>query len=109
MGLLGKKKAQARWVRVAALADFAHSLPVSVDGVQYALLREGDRVWATQASCSHEFSPLCDGIVSDGEVYCEKHGSRFRLDDGKLLSPPATDDIKTFQVKVEDGDVWLFV
>lgn len=109
MGLLGKKKKEASWVVVARETDFVHSLEVKVDGFSYALLRSEGQVYCTQGSCSHEYSPLAEGMVAAGEVYCEKHGSRFRLSDGEVLSPPACDRIKVYPVRIEDGVISILV
>lgn len=109
MGLLGKKRSETSWVEVAREGDFVHSREVHVDGKAYALLRSDGKIYCTQGSCSHEYSPLADGIVAEGEVYCEKHGSRFRLSDGEVLSPPACERIKVYPVKIENETVYIFV
>jgi 3-phenylpropionate/trans-cinnamate dioxygenase ferredoxin subunit len=43
----------------------------------------------------------------DGKVFCEKHGSRFDIKSGAVIDLPATENIKTFQTKVEDGKVFI--
>lgn len=108
MALLGKKKAPD-WVEVAKLSDFRVSLQVRVGKKEYCLYRLEDGIYCTQDSCSHEYSPLSAGIVMGGEVYCEKHGSRFDIKSGKVLSLPATEDIKTFETKVEEDKIFIFV
>lgn len=111
MGLLSKKQ-EAAWVRVAdeaGLPPVGGSKEVKHNGLEYALFVLEDGVFCTQGSCSHEFSPLCDGVVDGCEVFCEKHGSRFDIKTGAVLSPPADREIRTFPVKLEDGGVWIFV
>ena len=108
MGLLSKKK-PPEWVAVARLDEFTNTFEVKVGKKEYALYKLEDGVHCTDNSCSHEYSPLSQGIVMDGEVFCEKHGSRFDIRTGKVLSPPATEDVKTFETKVEDGTVFIFV
>jgi nitrite reductase/ring-hydroxylating ferredoxin subunit len=108
MGLLGKKK-KPEWVRVASVEDFAHSHEVKVGKREYALYKVEDGIYCTQNSCSHEYSPLSEGIIMGDEVFCEKHGSRFNIKSGKVVNLPATEDIKTFEVKVEGSDIFIFV
>lgn len=108
MGLLFKKK-PAEWVRVAALSDFSVSLQLKHEGREYALFKTEEGIFCTQHSCSHEFSPLCEGIVEGCEVYCEKHGSRFDLRTGKVLNLPATADLVTFPVRIEGPDIYIQV
>jgi nitrite reductase/ring-hydroxylating ferredoxin subunit len=40
-------------------------------------------------------------------VTCPAHGSVFRLDDGKVMRPPATKPVPVYDVKVEDGRVFV--
>ena len=108
MGLLSRK-APPQWVSVARVDDFTVSHKVVVGKKEYALYKLDDGVYCTQESCSHEYSPLSKGIVMDGEVYCEKHGSRFDIRSGKVINLPATEPIKTFPAKVEDGNISIFV
>ena len=104
MGLLSKKK-KNEWVEVAGIDDFTVSMQVNLGRHDYTLYKVDGEVYCTQGSCSHEFSPLCDGIVMDGKVFCEKHGSRFDIRSGKVIDLPATQDLKTYEVKVEDGRI----
>jgi nitrite reductase/ring-hydroxylating ferredoxin subunit len=109
MGLLSKKGA-AEWVRVAAEAELpatGDSLGVSHNGREYVLFRLEEGIFCTQGSCSHEYSPLCDGLVEGCEVYCEKHGSRFDIKTGAVLSPPADREIQTYPVRVDAQGIWI--
>jgi 3-phenylpropionate/trans-cinnamate dioxygenase ferredoxin subunit len=42
-----------------------------------------------------------------GEVYCQKHGSRFNLRSGAVTGLPATRPVNAWDVKVENGDIWI--
>jgi 3-phenylpropionate/trans-cinnamate dioxygenase ferredoxin subunit len=108
MGLLSKKK-PPEWVAVAQESDFSVNHQVTVGKNEYALFKLDDGIYCTQNSCSHEYSPLSKGLVMDGEVFCEKHGSRFDIRSGKVINLPATEPVKTFPVKVQDGTVYIFV
>jgi len=108
MGLLSKKS-PPKWVPVAQEGDFTINHQVTVGKTEYALFKLPDRIYCTQNSCSHEYSPLSQGIVMDGEVFCEKHGSRFDIPSGKVINLPATEPLKTFPVKVEEGQIYIFV
>ena len=108
MGLLSKKKAP-EWVRVASESDFSVNFQVKVGKNEYALFKLPDGIFCTENSCSHEYSPLSKGIVMDGEVFCEKHGSRFDIRSGNVINLPATEPVKTFPVKVENGEIFIFV
>jgi nitrite reductase/ring-hydroxylating ferredoxin subunit len=40
---------------------------------------------------------------------CALHEARFCLRTGKVLSPPATVPLRTYPVRVEDGEVFVNV
>ena len=102
MGLLAKK---GGWQEVAPVDSFTVSREVHIGQHRYTLFKLNDGIYCTQGSCSHEHSPLCEGIVMDGEVFCAKHGSRFDIKTGRVINPPATEPLKIYDVKVEDGRV----
>ncbi len=78
------------WVRVAYEEDLVTSLSVSVEGHLVALFRTEEGIFALDDICSHEYSRLSEGEVWAGEVYCQKHGSRFNLRTGAVTGLPAT-------------------
>jgi 3-phenylpropionate/trans-cinnamate dioxygenase ferredoxin subunit len=95
------------WERVAANEDLVTTMTVTVDGSPVALFRSPDGVFALDDICSHEYSRLSEGEVWDGEVYCQKHGSRFDLRTGAVTGLPATLPVRPWLVKLEDGALWV--
>ena len=94
-------------VRAAALADVPDGgvLAVQVDGVDVALLRDGDEVFALRDECSHAAIPLSEGDVEGCEVECWLHGSRFDARTGKPLNLPAVEPVPTYPTTIEGDDV----
>jgi len=111
MGFLKRKKLSVptEWVLVCGFEDFRSSKCFVHEGKEYALFKTEAGLFCTDNSCSHEYSPLCEGEVMEGSVYCPKHGSRFDLASGKVLSYPATEDVRTYEVKLEDEKVYVFL
>ena len=95
--------------RVCALADVQsdEALAVTVGGLDIAVARDGDEVFAVQNLCSHASVALSEGEVADGGLECWLHGSCFDLRSGKPTGPPALKPVATFPVEVRDGDVYL--
>jgi len=83
------------------------AMSVSVDGVPVALFRTDEGIFALDDICSHEYSKLSEGDVWAGEVYCQKHGSRFNLRSGAVTGLPATKPVRAWDVKVENGEIWI--
>ena len=65
----------------------------------------GGSYYALEDRCSHDDGPLCEGDRDGFDVICPRHGARFDLRTGRVLSLPATEDVEAFPVGVRDGDV----
>ena len=69
--------------------------------------RIGDQLYAIEDRCSHDDGPLCEGERDGFCVICPRHGARFDLRTGAVLSLPATEDVDAFAVVVRDGDAFV--
>ncbi len=99
----------ADYIRVAALDELppGKATVILVQGVRIAVFNVGGTIYAIDDVCTHEEASLAEGPVSGEVVTCPKHGSRFNLRTGRVLSLPAVIPVSTYPVKVEDGQVWL--
>jgi nitrite reductase/ring-hydroxylating ferredoxin subunit len=95
------------WVRVAAESELVTALSVRVGTHPVALFRTDGGIFGLDDICSHEYSLLSEGELWAGEVYCQKHGSRFNLRTGNVTGLPATLPVGTWDVKTEDGGIWV--
>jgi naphthalene 1,2-dioxygenase system ferredoxin subunit len=95
------------WVRAAARADLAEGevLGVEVVGRSIALYDVDGRIFATDNICTHAYARLSDGWLDDGLIECPLHAARFDVRTGKVLDPPATEDLKTYPVRVIDDTI----
>jgi naphthalene 1,2-dioxygenase system ferredoxin subunit len=97
----------AGWVRAAARSDLAEGevIGVEVAGRSIALYDADGNLFATDNICTHAYACLSDGWL-DGEVIeCPLHAARFDIRSGKVLDPPATEDLKTYPVRIVDGEI----
>lgn len=79
-------------------------------GTTYAVCRDDEgRVFAVAGLCTHEHVDLCDGFVFGCVIECPRHNGRFRLDTGAPGGGPVTEALATFDVRVEDGMIFLRV
>lgn len=76
------------------------------NGLDLAVFRVDDAVYAIQDSCPHQGASLSSGIVRGKTVACRAHGLRFNLDCDRQGGPP-TLPIRRFAVRVVDGTVML--
>lgn len=78
---------------------------VEFDGLYIAVFRVSDNYYAIEDVCTHDDGPLAEGDLDGYEIECPRHGARFDIRSGKVLSFPAVRDVPRFDVKVEDGTV----
>lgn len=97
-------------VKVAKVSDIekgkAKAFKVGKDEVA-VYHTENDQWYATTDICTHEYCNLSYGKLSAYEVECDCHGSTFDIRNGKVLLPPAMEDLKTYHVSVEGEDVFV--
>jgi nitrite reductase/ring-hydroxylating ferredoxin subunit len=97
----------AGWVRAAARSDLAEGevLGVEVAGRSIALYATDEGIFATDNICTHAYACLSDGWLDGDVIECPLHAARFDIRTGKVLDPPATDDLKTYPVRVVGDEI----
>ena len=77
------------------------------DDVSVAVFKVGENLYALEDGCSHADVTISWGYVHKRElcVACPWHGAQFDLRSGKVMTPPACEDIKSFDVSIEGEDV----
>jgi 3-phenylpropionate/trans-cinnamate dioxygenase ferredoxin subunit len=72
---------------------------IEVDGIPVCVVKVADEVFAVADTCTHSEASLAEGEVTGSKIECWLHGAEFDLKTGKALTPPATEALKTFNVK----------
>ena len=76
-----------------------------VDGQPVILVRQGENIFATGATCTHYGGPLAEGLVVGETIRCPWHHARFSLRSGEAEGAPALNPIACFTVQSEKGKV----
>lgn len=101
----------AREVSVGRVDDFQENAVVQLTvGQRFIALYRlgGEEFFATDDICTHGQAFLSDGWITDEcTIECPLHGGCFDIRTGKAVEPPAEIDIRTFPVRVRDGEVLL--
>lgn len=101
----------SQWSRICAVADIPAlgARTVRIAEVAIAVFRTADdRVFALRDRCPHQGGPLSQGIVHGEQVTCPLHGWVIGLRDG-VAEAPDVGCARRYEVRVEDGQVWLDV
>ncbi|HTP59081.1 MAG TPA: FAD-dependent oxidoreductase, partial [Spirochaetia bacterium] len=99
----------SEWRKVGRLEDLkdGSALLVKAGEDEVFLVRRGSAVHAIANKCTHYECPLNEGMLVGDVVTCKCHDARFDIRTGKVLSPPALNDLAVYPVRVEAGDVLL--
>ena len=99
------------WHRVAKTDDVLEDEPKAVQvGNEYiAIYKIDGTFYATDDICTHEFASLAEGFIEGDVIECPLHAGQFHIPTGKAMSPPVTEDLRTFAVKVEGEDIYVEV
>jgi 3-phenylpropionate/trans-cinnamate dioxygenase ferredoxin subunit len=97
-------------LRICALEDIkpGKSIRVKVGDNAIAIVRtpNGD-VRALDDKCSHGEISLSEGFIDNETIECWAHGAKFDLNTGKPLSLPAYEPVATYEVLIDNGDIFL--
>ena len=95
------------WIDVAPAAEIAPGQwrTVDVEGRLVAVFNLDGEFFAIEDICTHDGGELTGGDIEDGCIAGPRHGARFDIRTGAVLSPPAYEDVLTYPVRVAEGRV----
>ncbi|GJM40118.1 MAG: Rieske family ferredoxin [Ardenticatenaceae bacterium] len=98
-----------QFVKVARIEDIAPGDRIfhEFDYETVILLNVDGEFYCIADLCSHDDGPLEDGPLNGYSIECPRHGACFDVRTGAVLALPATAAIPTYEVKVEDGFVFI--
>ena len=90
-----------------APADLApgHVRVVTHDGWRFAVCNVEGTYHVVDDTCTHDDGPLGEGKLDGCAIVCPRHGARFDVRDGRVLSMPAAYPIRSYSTRVKDGQV----
>ena len=96
-------------VYVADTADVLRSQPImrEIAGVQLLVCAVGDRFYVVENKCSHMAKSLTGGRQIGYRLVCPHHSGQFDIRDGSPQCFPVTKPIKTYNVVVNAGAIWI--
>jgi 3-phenylpropionate/trans-cinnamate dioxygenase ferredoxin subunit len=64
-------------------------------------------VKALDDKCSHGEISLSEGFVDNETIECWAHGAKFDLNTGKPLSLPAYEPVNTYEVLIDNDEIFV--
>jgi len=99
--------AEIALVKVAELGELSPGdlKMVEVGDNQILLANVAGSIYACDNVCTHAFAPLSEGGLDEEQVECPLHGSIFSVTTGEVIGPPAVENLRVFQVRIEGQDI----
>ncbi len=100
-------KSENPFVTVCRAADVPDPgrLLVEVDERLVVVFHAAGHFYALDDVCTHDGGPLGEGELEGFSVACPRHGAKFDIRDGRVLSMPATQPTVAHEVRVVGDEV----
>ena len=73
------------------------------------LVKRDGKIFALDRICTHADADLSTGILNESGITCPLHLSIFNLENGNPQNPPAEESLKTYNLKIEENEIYLEV
>jgi 3-phenylpropionate/trans-cinnamate dioxygenase ferredoxin subunit len=96
-------------IPVCARADIPEGEAVRIDNgdAPIAVFNADGELYAIDDTCTHQDASLAEGWLDGCTVECPLHASCFDLRTGKPTGPPAKVAVRTHEVVVREGYVYV--
>ena len=100
-------EADLEFITVAELGELqdGERMIVDIDGEPIAVFNIADHYYAIADVCSHDDGPVAEGEIAEYEIACPRHGARFDVRNGRVLTLPAIVDIPAYPVRIEGNEI----
>ena len=105
-------ESSGEWVEVCPVEDLDEEDVIRLDHGSRTLAvyrLKGDRFYATDGLCTHEYAYLADGLVIEDVIECPLHNGRFDITTGRALRAPACDHLETYPVERRGNTLFVRV
>jgi len=82
---------------------------IDLDGEPVVIFNIAGDYYAIADVCTHDMGSLGEGDLEGHHIICPRHGARFDVRNGDVLTLPAVKSVPSFPVRVVDGMVEIGV
>lgn len=98
------------YVKIANVQDIPQNTKKTIFGAgkKFAIANVAGNFFAIDDTCTHEQCSLgSEGFLDGNVLVCGCHGATFDVTTGQVLSLPATADLASYELKVENGELFI--
>jgi len=94
---------------LCATADVPEGSVIKVEkeGLVLAVYHVADQFYVTDDHCTHGPGSLSEGDIDGDIIICNFHNGAFHIPTGRVEAPPCMLPIRTYAVRVVDGQVCI--
>ena len=89
--------------------DEGEAMQVIIGRKEIAIYNLDGKFYATDDICTHAYASLADGYVEGELIECPLHGGCFDIKTGKAMTPPVSEDLKTYELKIDGEQILIGV
>ena len=99
----------SQWIKACALEQVKDGQLFGFHSNEKKILlaNQNGKIFATDLICTHADADLSTGFLSEEGVRCPLHLSVFNLEDGVPQNLPAETPLNTYNVKIEQDEVYV--
>ena len=100
---------ECEFVTIANVSDLppGERMFVEIDDKSMVVFNLAGQYYAIDDVCSHDGGPVGDGELDGMEIVCPRHGARFDIRTGRVLSLPAVEDISAYPVQIVKDEIQI--
>lgn len=100
---------KGKFKKVCKLSDVQNGemRNIFVENKNILIANINNKIFATSGQCTHQEVNLEDGFLLDGDITCPLHLSKFSLNTGKPLNPPAIKELLIYNIKIQDEEIYV--
>src|ERR1700742_4995045 len=74
-----------------------------------AVYNVGGEYFVTDDACTHGPGSMSEGELYGDVIECHFHGGQFSVRTGEVVGPPCMESIRTYNVRIAEGDILIEV
>ena len=97
------------WIDIAKTSALSNGerLTIHINGMDILVLNVDKQLYAIEDVCTHDGGDIAEGTVEQCQIVCPRHGARFCLKTGDVISPPAYEALRRFPLRVTNNMIQI--